>query len=249
MLEGRFFTHEEVSGKDKIAVVGKDIYEKYVTVNDKGEKVYHSEDLDADLLVIGVMGKEDQATSIDLTVFTPLRVGTEKFGSAGSYTLDGKDTGTVEKLAEAFEKYVSETGMVSLRDYHPRITVEAPTDTLLMLFILIIINAIVFCFYYVSKQGHIHAVKKIVGYSKTMIISDTFADFLVLTLGAFVTGNAIVILLKETLFRNVQLFSIYMLDPQVIVMTLIAVVLLTVFLSVIAVTKTFAAGNSNEYRA
>ena len=118
-----------------------------------------------------------------------------------------------------------------------------------MLLIIIIINAIVFCFYYVSKQGHIHAVKKIVGYSKLMILADTFTDFLLLTLGAFVTGNALVLLLKETVFKNVQLFSIYMLDPQVIVISLIAVILLTVFLSIIAIARTFTAGNTNEYRA
>ncbi|MBO4392270.1 MAG: hypothetical protein J5816_03100, partial [Clostridia bacterium] len=94
-----------------------------------------------------------------------------------------------------------------------------------------------------------HGIKKIIGYSKTMILADTFADFLLLTLGAFVTGNALVILLKETVFKNVQLFSIYMLDPQVIVFSLAAVILLTVFLSVIAIAKTFTAGNTNEYRA
>ncbi len=118
-----------------------------------------------------------------------------------------------------------------------------------MLLIIIIINAVVFCFYYVSKQGHIHAVKKIVGYSKLMILADTFTDFLLLTVGAFVTGNAIVILLKETIFKNVQLFSIYMLDPVVILVSLAAVILLTVFLSIVAVTKTFTAGNTNQYRS
>ena len=141
------------------------------------------------------------------------------------------------------------TANVSSYKFTPRITVEAPTDILLMLLIIIIINATVFCFYYVSKQGHIHGIKKIIGYSKTMILADTFADFLLLTLGAFVTGNALVILLKETVFKNVQLFSIYMLDLQVIVISLVAVILLTVFLSVIAIAKTFTAGNTNEYRA
>ncbi|MBR5721017.1 MAG: hypothetical protein IKX78_00875, partial [Clostridia bacterium] len=67
--------------------------------------------------------------------------------------------------------------------------------------------------------------------------------------GAFVAGNALVVLMKETLFANVQLFSIYMLDPFVILVSLAAVILLTVFLSVIAVTKTFASGNMNQYRS
>ncbi|MBQ1862463.1 MAG: hypothetical protein II149_03010, partial [Clostridia bacterium] len=62
------------------------------------------------------------------------------------------------------------------------------------------------------------------------------------------TGNAIVILLKETIFKDVQLFSIYMLDPQVIIISLIAVVALTVLLSVIAIARTFTSGNTNEYR-
>ena len=162
--------------------------------------------------------------------------------------MDGKNKETVAKLEDVFISKVSPTAEVRTRKYTPRLTVEAPTDMLIMLLIMIIINAVVFCFYYVSKQGHIHAVKKIVGYSKLMILADTFTDFLLLTVGAFVTGNAIVILLKETIFKNVQLFSIYMLDPQVIIMSLIAVVALTVLLSVIAITRTFTAGNTNEYR-
>ena len=249
MLEGRFFTKEETAGKDKIAVVGKEIYEKYVTFNDNGDPVYHSNDLEADLKVIGVMGKEDQATNLDFIVFVPIKTANAKFGATASYTLDGKDKETVENLEKVFTEHVSQTAMVSTRKYNPRITVEAPTDMLLMLLIIIIINAVVFCFYYVSKQGHIHAVKKIVGYSKLMILADTFTDFLLLTVGAFVTGNAIVILLKETIFKEVQLFSIYMLDPQVIIISLVAVVTLTVLLSVIAIAKTFTSGNTNEYRA
>ena len=224
-------------------------YEKYVTFNGKGEPIYYCNDLDKELKVIGVIGKEDQTTNIDLTVFMPIKLIITKFGSAGSYTLDGKNKETVAKLEEVFISKVTPAAEVQTRKYTPRITVEAPTDMLLMLLIIIIINAIVFCFYYVSKQGHIHGIKKIIGYSKLMILADTFADFLLLTVGAFVTGNAIVILLKETIFKEVQLFSIYMLDPQVIVFSLAAVILLTVFLSVIAIAKTFTAGNTNEYRA
>ncbi len=248
MLEGRFFTKEEAAGKEKIAVVGKEIYNKYVTIADDGTAYYHSEDLEADLKVIGVMGKEDQATNLDFIVFAPIKTATAKFGAQASYTLDGKDKETVENLEKVFTEHVSKTAMVSTRKYNPRITVEAPTDMLIMLLIIIIINAVVFCFYYVSKQGHIHAVKKIVGYSKLMILADTFTDFLLLTVGAFVTGNAIVILLKETIFKEVQLFSIYMLDPQVIIISLVAVVALTVLLSVIAITRTFTSGKTNEYR-
>lgn len=107
----------------------------------------------------------------------------------------------------------------------------------------------VFCFYYVSKQSHIHGVKKIIGYSKTMILADTFTDFLILSVSAFVACNAVVVLLKETVFSKVELFSIYMLDPVVILLSIAAVILLTVFFSLVAVTKTFAAGNTNRYRA
>ncbi len=78
----------------------------------------------------------------------------------------------------------------------------------------------VFCFYYVSKQSHIHGVKKIIGYSKTMILADTFTDFLILSVSAFVAGNAVVVLLKETVFSKVELFSIYMLDPVVILLSI-----------------------------
>ncbi|MBQ4627703.1 MAG: ABC transporter permease [Clostridia bacterium] len=250
MLQGRFFTHEEVNGSSKleIAVVGKEIYNKYVTFNENNEPIYHSPDLDKDLLVIGVMGKEDLTTNLDLIVLMPIRLGAIKFGAAGTYTLDGKDEATVARLEEVFTRHVSETAMVNTREYTPRLTVEAPTDLLFMLLIMIIINAVVFCFYYVSKQENIHYVKKLVGYSMRMILIDTFLDFSVLTLGAFVTGNAVVILLKDTIFKEIQLFSIYMLDFKVVIISLVAVLLLTVFLSVVAISKTFTAGNNNRYR-
>ena len=250
MLQGRFFTHEEVNGSSKleIAVVGKEIYNKYVTFNENNEPIYHSPDLDKDLLVIGVMGKEDQATNLDLTVLMPIRLGAIKFGAQGSYTLDGKDEATVANLEEVFTRHVSETAMVNTREYTPRLTVEAPTDLLFMLLIMIVINAIVFCFYYVSKQENIHYVKKLVGYSMRMILIDTFLDFSSLTFGAFVTGNVIVLLLKETICKDIQLFEIYMIDPVVIAISLVSVLLLAVFLSVIAIAKIFASTNNNKYR-
>jgi len=248
MLQGRFFTHEDVLSREYIAVVGKEIYEKYVTFNENNEPIYHSPDLDKDLLVIGVMGKEDQATNLDLIVLMPIRLGAIKFGAAGSYTLDGKDEATVAKLEEVFVEHVSQTAKIDTRDYNPRLTVEAPTDMLFMLLIMIIINAVVFCFYYVSKQENIHYVKKLVGYSMRMILIDTFLDFSSLTFGAFVTGNVIVLLLKETICKDIQLFEIYMIDPVVIAISLVSVLLLAVFLSVIAIAKTFASTNNNRYR-
>jgi hypothetical protein len=39
-----------------------------------------------------------------------------------------------------------------------------------------------------------------------------------------------------------------MLDPQVIIISLVAVVALTLLLSVIAIARTFTSGNTNEYR-
>ena len=201
------------------------------------------------LRVIGVMGKEDKSTALDYFVFTPIKTMISVLGPEGSYYLDGKSAAAVEQLEKAFTDHASQTSEVSSYKFTPRLTVGAPTDILLMLLVIIIINAMVFCFYYVSKQSHIHGVKKIIGYSKTMILTDTFTDFLMLSVGAFVAGNAIVILLKETLFSKVELFSIYMLDPVVILISLAAIILLTVFFSVVAVTKTFTAGNTNEYRA
>ncbi len=248
MLYGRFFTHEEVAGKQHVAVVGKEIYSKYVTFNEKGDPVYHSDDLDADLLVIGVMGKEESETSIDFTVFFPIKVGMEKFGGTGSYTLDGKDKATVEKLAEIFENHVSATGMVSMRDYNPRITVQAPADLLIMLLILVSINAAVFCFYYVSKQEGIYYVKKIVGYSQSMMLCDTFTDFSVLAFTAFIAGNAVTFLLKETILKNFGIFSLYMPEPAVLIVSLVTVILFSGLLSVIATFKTFHSSENSIYR-
>jgi len=250
MIQGRFFTHEEVNGTSDlaIAVVGKEIYDKYVNFNENNEPIYHCDMLDKDLLVIGVIGKEDQATNLDLTIFMPIRLASKTLGHAANYTLDGKDEATVAKLEEVFTRHVSETAMVSTKAYTPRLTVEAPTDLLLMLLIMIIINAVVFCFYYVSKQESIHFIKKLAGYSKDMIMLDTFMDFSLLTMGAFITGNAIVVALKETIFKNVQLFSIYMLDYKVIVFSFSMVILLSIFLASIAIAKTFTAGNYNKYR-
>jgi hypothetical protein len=81
-----------------------------------------------------------------------------------------------------------------------------------------------------------------------MILIDTFLDFSTLTFGAFVTGNVIVLILKETICKNIQLFEIYMLDPVVVVISLVSVLLLAVFLSVIAIAKTFKSTNNNRYR-
>ena len=250
MLQGRFFTHEEVNGTSDlaIAVVGKEIYDKYVNFNENNEPIYHCDILDKDLLVIGVMGKEDQATNVDLTVLMPIRFASKTLGHDANYTLDGKDEATVAKLEEVFTRHVSETAMVTTKDYTPRLTVEAPTDLLFMMLIMIVINAVVFCFYYVSKQENIHYVKKLVGYSVRMILIDTFLDFSSLTFGAFVTGNVIVLLLKETICKDIQLFEIYMIDPVVIAISLVSVLLLAVFLSVIAIAKTFASTNNNRYR-
>ena len=194
------------------------------------------------------MGKEESETSIDFTVFFPIKVGMEKFGGTGSYTLDGKDKATVEKLAEIFENHVSATGMVSMRDYNPRITVQAPADLLIMLLILVSINAAVFCFYYVSKQEGIYYVKKIVGYSQGMMLCDTFTDFSVLAFTAFIAGNAVTFLLKETILKNFGIFSLYMPEPAVLIVSLVTVILFSGLLSVIATFKTFHSSENSIYR-
>ena len=81
-----------------------------------------------------------------------------------------------------------------------------------------------------------------------MILADTLIDFLVLTACAFIFGNAVTVLLKETVFDGAGLFSIYILDFQAVLIAFAAVALLTVVLTVIAVARTFASANNNEYR-
>ena len=248
MIYGRFMTPEESSREGTIAVVGKGIYEKYVTFNENNEPFYYSPETDKTLKVIGVIGKEDAETNLDFDVFIPMHLASLPYGEQGTYTLDAKDAETIAELELFFTEHASETANVTTTSFPFRIPIEAPTDLLFLLLVMIVINATVFCFYYVSRQGSIHFIKKLARYSTDMILIDTFIDFGALAVLAYIVGNAIIVLLKNTVCKDVQLFSIYMLDLNVIMFSLSTVILLAIGLTVIAIAKTFTAGNYNKYR-
>ncbi len=248
MQKGRFFTDEEMLSDKKLAVVGPEIYEKYVTVGEDGKEYFTCDNLSATFEVIGVFGKEGSVSNMDLHVFVPMGFATKNFSVAGSYTLDAKSEDLLPALEANFTAQLEDKANVYIYLKPPTVTVSTTVYTMILMFILTVINSIVFSSYYLLKQKHILSVKKFLGYSKKLILADTFLYFLVLVVISFVVGNLTMSVLSQTVLSQIELFDLYVLDIRALGLSLIGTAILALIFSIIAVNQTYSKDTSQLLR-
>ena len=103
LLSGRFFTEEESLGKERIALIGRnlrqDLYEK------DGRK--YIEILGEPFEVIGVLGSA-QPTRLDRMQLIPMGAAAELAEAAGTYVVDGTSRESIQKNVDLMKEVMSE---------------------------------------------------------------------------------------------------------------------------------------------
>jgi len=249
ILEGRYFSEEELSGgrRKRVVVMGRKAYEDFATVREDGTAYYTY--LNTDYEVIGIMGKEDETeTRIDEWVFMPIDTAMGAYGKMGTYFIDGKTKKNVEDANEAFLAALEGKARAESNDQTMTEIIIGPTDALISLAIMIILNIIVVCIYYTDKRQYAIGVRKFIGYSRGMVFGDIFAGFIKWAVTGFALGAAVTALIIYTPIGEYIMFRALALNLPTVVLSLAATAFLALFFAVIAINRTYRRDTSEIIR-
>ena len=249
ILEGRYFSEEELSGgrRKKVVVMGRKAYEDFATVREDGTAYFTY--FGTDYEVIGIMGKADgTVTRLDEWVFMPLDTVLGTYGKMGTYFIDGKTKKNVEDANEAFLAALEGNAQAESHDQKLTEVIIGPTDALASLALMIILNIIIVCIYYTDRRQYVTAVKKFIGYSKSMIFGGIFAGFLKLAAIGFAIGALITYVITVTPAKEIQMFGALSLNLPTVLFSVAATACLAFIFAVIAVNRTYSRDTSDVIR-
>ena len=249
MLEGRYFSEEELSGgrRKKVVVMGRKAYEDFATVREDGTAYFTY--IGTDYEVIGITGKPDGTeTRLDEWVFMPLNTALDTYGKTGSYFIDGRTKKNVEDANEAFLAALDGTAKTESHDQKLTEIIIGPTDALVSLAVMIILNIIIVCIYYTDRRQYVTGVKKFIGYSKSMIFGEIFAGFLKLAAAGFALGALITFIITVTPAKDISMFSALSLNLPTVLFSVAATAALAFLFALIAVHRTYSRDTSEIIR-
>ena len=249
ILEGRYFSEEELSGgrRKKVVVMGRKAYEDFATVREDGTAYFTY--VGTDYEVIGIMGKADgTVTRLDEWVFMPLDTVLGTYGKMGTYFIDGKTKKNVKDANEAFLAALEGNAQAESHDQKLTEVIIGPTDALASLALMIILNIIIVCIYYTDRRQYVTAVKKFIGYSKSMIFGGIFAGFLKLAAIGFAIGALITLIITVTPAKEIQMFGALSLNLPTVLLSVAATACLAFIFAVIAVNRTYSRDTSDVIR-
>jgi hypothetical protein len=249
ILEGRYFSDAELRDgrQKKVVVMGKKAYEDFATVREDGTAYFTY--IGTDYEVIGITGKPDgTVTRLDEWVFMPLDTALGTYGKMGTYFIDGRTKMNVENANEAFLAALEGNAQAESHDQKLTEVIIGPTDALASLAVMIILNVIIVCIYYTDRRQYVTAVKKFIGYSKSMIFGGIFAGFLKLAAIGFAIGALITYIITVTPAKEIQMFGALSLNLPTLLFSVAATALLAFLFAVIAVNRTYSRDTSDVIR-
>ncbi len=235
MTSGRYFTEEEIKAESDKVVVGKNVVKDFVDEKD-GEMIFTY--LDKEYKVIGIMGREGHDTSLDNWVFFTLPTILKNSDWQGTYIIDAPTTGEIAAVIDDLQAQLAEISLTRVEPI-PLKDVGISDDVLIEFILLVLFTALIFAAYYINENFRVFDVKKLIGYSKSMIFADTLFEFLVISTASYIAGTAILFICAKTVMGKYLLFSSLSLNFPVLGMSYCGVLILAVILSVIALHKTF----------
>ncbi|MBQ6172729.1 MAG: ABC transporter permease [Clostridia bacterium] len=238
LTQGRFFTEEEMSKQVNYVVAGKNAVKDFA--KEKNGKLYFPYS-GFDYEIIGIVGREGHETSMDDWVIFSMETLVQRYGSsnapvfisASSYETEKEIMNSIIELSENNYRY--EQGQ-----FYPPVDIGVEKSVMYYFIALILISFVVFCIYYIDRILHIMNVKKVIGYSKLMIFTDTAAQFIALSVSAYVLGNGIMLLLAKTVLSNIALFSSFNINLPVLAFSFGILLAIAFLFSVLAVYRSFA---------
>ena len=243
ITKGRYFTEEEIGTSCDLAVVGKNVIEDFAEEKD-GELFFKYQD--KDYRIIGIMGREGHDTQIDNWVFFTLPTILELNGSAGTYIVDGPDSNEVLKAISLFEQQFAEKADFYV-DPSPLADIGIDDNVMFQFMAMILLTSLVFGAYYINENMRIYDVKKLVGYSKIMILTDNLTEFVIISTAAFAAGNLLLFVTSKTVLSGILFFNSISFNFPVIATSYLGIVLISVIFSVIAVYRAFR-GNARDLK-
>ena len=239
MLEGRFFTEEEMENGEKVAVLGA-LCKRNVEEKD-GKEYYTFGNVRYE--VIGYMGREDEVTDLDNMVWLNMGAYLDKASAVGRFAVDtGSETETAEVADRLLETLPEENRSQAAEIIHERKIRSISYFTRKIynfIIIAIIINIAIVSVYYIDKRMYVIAVKKLVGASFMSIAGDIAAEYASFAAVGVVIGIISAFLLRFTPFASSD--EVYMMSfsvPSVLVM-FAATILLSLVISVIPIVRVY----------
>ncbi|MBO4355898.1 MAG: ABC transporter permease, partial [Clostridia bacterium] len=238
-VEGRFFTPEEVKTVSNYAVVGKNAYEGF-GYERNGKKYISYRDYEYE--IIGIVGREGHETSVDDWVFITLPTALTRYGGLAGRPIiaDAESELLQRQITDHLKSYADGVYSVLEQPVSARIDIGISKDIIDIFIAVIFITAVVFCIYFTDKLKQIINIKKFIGYSVTMIITDTSVLFISISAAAYLVGNLLMYAVSKTILFNIPLFSVFSIDINVLLFSFGALILIAFFFAVLAVFRSFS---------
>lgn len=238
VISGRFFTEEELNKITSYAVVGKNVLNEFCVEEDGAHKFTYQ---DQTYEVIGIVGREGHDTTLDDWVFITVPTALKKHAVTTSllFLVDGKTEQTISDVKEHIKTETDGKFGYTEMTIRSQIDLGISKYTLTIFAILIFLTMVVFCIYYIDKIKLIINIKKFLGYSRSIIFTDTAAQFIVISTAAFASGNALMWILSKTILKDFILFSAFRINLPVLTFSFGMIILISFIFSVIAINKAF----------
>jgi len=243
LLEGKYFSYENVKNKDRIALVGKDAVLLLPEINGKRYVKLSGTSYE----VIGVIGEKNKKTVWDKSVYFPINSLPDKDQS----NLSGPQLQMVlysraESIDEQFEKVkalFSETGIDILQaqrvipdkiSFWQAISFRYQDNLIVYIFFIVsLINSLNIAMSWVAERRYEIGIKKAFGHSDGNIIKNLFLEmFLLFSVGAILAA-AIHFLIFKFLSKFISFGQVFFIEAVFVSMVLAFVsTILTIAFSV-----------------
>ena len=239
MINGRFFTQEELDSNAPVAVIGT-LVERNIVEHD-GKKYYSYQGVDYE--IIGYMGREDETTDLDLLSWINMGAYFERGSTNGSFFVDTESedetTAVVNNFLNILPEKVRDKTVEISHDRKLR-TISYFTQVIYQyVFVAIIINIAIVSVYYIDKRMYIISIKKLVGASFASISGDIIGEYVSFSSIGVVLGLIFSFLLRFTPFADSdEVFFMSYSVPSVGAMFVITV-LLSIIVSIIPIIRVY----------
>lgn len=243
LLEGEYFSYENVKNKDRIALVGKDVVLLLPEIN--GKK--HVKLSGTSYEVIGVVGYKNKSSVWDWSVYFPINSLPDKdqsnLSSPQLQMVLYSKSGSIEEQFEKVKALFSETGIDILQaqkvvpdkmSFWQAISFRNFDNLIIYIFFVVsLINSLNIAFNWVSERSYQIGIKKAFGHSDWHIINSLFLEMLLLFSVGAILATATHFLIFKLLGKFISFGQVFFIEAVFVSMALAFVsTILTIAFSV-----------------
>ena len=253
MLDGAFFTYEQLVSEEPVAVVGKILSERTCTVDDGVEYLYWE---NVKYRVIGHIGT-DGASDLDIIAMINWGAYYQKGKYAATYLIDSDDESNNLKVAAAlcdFVEKAAEDGSDSsaLNMLHKTNIRSFDWYARYLFFwsiVILALNILIVTMHYTDKRKYISAVKKLIGVSVSRLFGEQFLRLAVnATVGFLLSVAAIFCFGQIKSFAASEYGYFTVLLPSTLAFVYVVLLAVACVLTSVAVYKVYSVDTSELVR-